>query len=235
MLSQLSCNVQLSKMKLLYPLVSADIALFSLVDGRLAVLLGRRENAPERNHWALPGGVLDPEVDASLEETARRVLKSKLCVDVPVLEQVLTVSGPDRDPRGYSVSTLFYALLPSDQVHALAGAKMNAVAWMAVDSLPPKLAFDHGKLLEAAITALRDKVERRVLPLHLLAAKFTLSEVQSACEAILGREVDKASFRRILKDDPSLVELPGEFHRGPQRPAQLYTRAKSFAFNFSGR
>lgn len=217
-------------MKELFPLVSADIALFSLVDGQLAVLLGKRSNVPGRGQWALPGGVLDPDADKSLEATARRILRTKMAVDVPVLEQVMTVSGPKRDPRGYSISTVFYALLPCDQVSAVAGDKTSEVKWAAVATLKDKLAFDHNTLLDAATLSLRDKVKRRILPLHLLPEKFTLTDVQNACKSILGRELDKASFRRQIKDEPSLVELPGEFLRGPQRPAQLYSRAPSFNF-----
>lgn len=217
-------------MRDLFPLVTTDIALFSLVAGDLVVLIGKRANAPSRGRWALPGGVLNPEIDRSLEETARRILCNKMGVEVPVLEQVITVSGPKRDPRGYSVSTLFYALLPCDLVQAVAGDKTEEVIWATVDDIRTDLAFDHNRLLEAATLALRDKVARRILPLHLLPAKFTLTDVQRASEAILGHTLDKAAFRRLLKDENALIPLPGEFLRGPQRPAQLYARSSAFRF-----
>jgi 8-oxo-dGTP diphosphatase len=66
--------------------------------------------------------------------------------------------------------------------------------------------------------------------LHLLPAKFTLTDLQRACEAILGRELDKGAFRRKIADQPTLVLVPGEYVRGPQRPAQLYRAAADFSF-----
>ena len=77
---------------------------------------------------------------------------------------------------------------------------------------------------------LRDKLHQGALPLHLLPEKFTLTEVQRACEAVLGRTMDKGAFRRLIKDEPDLLLLPGEFLRGPQRPAQLYRASDDFRF-----
>ncbi len=214
----------------LYPLVSADVALFSIERERLRVLLVRRAVEPEVGRWALPGAVLKPDVDAGLENTARRALREKIGLEVPYLAQVHTYSGRNRDPRGFSVSVLFYALLPLDQVPAVAGSKTEAVAWR--DPLRPGsgLAFDHAQHISAALATLREKVERRALPLHLLPAKFTLTRLQRTVEAILGHEVEKSAFRRRLKGDRSLQEVQGEFERGVQRPAQLYRAASEFRF-----
>ena len=108
----------------LFPLVSVDVALFSIVEGSLRVLLVQRAQAPESMRWALPGGVLKPDIDANLESTARRVMRNKVCVEIPHLEEVQTFSGPDRDPRGWSVSVLYWALLPYDQINELVKDKV---------------------------------------------------------------------------------------------------------------
>lgn len=219
-----------SKVRELFPLVSADVALFSIERERLRVLLVQRANAPEQGRWALPGGVLKPDVDASLEDTARRFLREKVGLTVPYLEQVHAYSGPGRDPRGWSISVLFYALLPLDQVPAVAGSKTEAVAWRDPSRPGPALAFDHAHHISAALAALREKVERHALPLHLLPSKFTLTQLQRTVEAILARELEKSGFRRRLKAETSLEEVPGEFERGVQRPAQLYRAADAFVF-----
>ena len=216
--------------KLLYPIVTADVALFSLQEQRLRVLLIQRANKPTPGGWALPGGVLKPELDGSLDHTALRILATKTRVALPHLEQVATHSGPDRDPRGWSVTTLYYALLPSDQVPAVAGDKTESIEWCDPERPGHRLVFDHRQLLAEALHTLRDKVERGALPLHLLPAKFTLTELQRACEAILGHELDKGAFRRQIKDAPQLVAVEGEFLRGAQRPAQMYRAAVGFAF-----
>lgn len=217
-------------MKKLFPLVTADIALFTLIDWELHVLLVERENDPAPDRWALPGGILRPDLDGSLDETAIRVLKSKVGVDVRYLEQVTTVGGPDRDPRGWSISTAYYALLPGELVPAAAGTSVKTIAWCAPVEIQDQLAFDHGFLLNQALTRLRRKVRQGALPLHLLSEKFTLTDVQRACEAVLGTRLDKGAFRRLIKDEPALRLLPGEFLRGPQRPAQLFEAVPDFRF-----
>lgn len=217
-------------MKQLFPLVTADIALFTVHDHSLRVLLVQRASDPQSGGWSLPGGVLKPVEDRSLDDTARRVLLSKTGVNVPFLDQVATFSGPDRDPRGWSLSVLYYALLPRDQIAAVAGAKTDAVAWADAFAPDRALAFDHSQLVASALAKLRDKVDRAALPLHLLPERFTLTELQRTCEVILGRPLDKSAFRRRLKDEPGLVELAGEFLRGAQRPAQLYRVAQGFRF-----
>lgn len=214
----------------LFPLVSSDVALFSVDDGKLHVLLVKRAQAPFLGRWALPGAVLKPEVDVDLEATARRALRDKVSVEVPYLEQVGTFSGADRDPRGWSIGALFLALLPRDQVNAIVRSKVEAVKWADADHASRALAFDHGSQLSVALRTLRDKVDRYALPLHLLPERFTLTELQRSCEAILGRPLDKSVFRRRLKNSSDIVEVPDAYVRGAQRPAQLYRARDGFRF-----
>src|ERR1035437_6170318 len=94
-------------MKTLYPIVTADVALFTVIDDTLRVLLLQRKNDPQAGAWALPGKLLEPDEELSIEHTARRALAEKTRVAIQHLEQVSVFSGPDRDPRDYSVGVLF--------------------------------------------------------------------------------------------------------------------------------
>lgn len=216
--------------RMLHPLVSADVALFSVEQERLRVLLVQRTEAPAARQWALPGAILKPEEDADLHATACRALHEKIGVRVAHLAQVGAFSGDKRDPRDWSVSVLFYALLPADQLNVVASRGVEAVQWFDASDPACPLAFDHAELLGAALEMLRAKVERHALPLHLLPARFTLTALQRTSEAVLGRALDKSVFRRRLKDSEDLVELAGEFVIGPQRPAQLYRAREGFVF-----
>ena len=213
----------------LFPLVGVDIALFCVEDGRLQVLLVKRAEEPAAKQWALPGGILKPHLDNSLEAAARRVLAHKVSVELPLVEEVCTFSGPDRDPRGWSISVLFYSLLPRDKVNALVRNKVEALEWVDVTAPGHRLAFDHAQHLTAAVKKLRTKVQAGKLPLHLLPEKFTLTQLQRTIEAILGRELDKSSFRRQLKSSSDLVELD-DYERGAQRPAKLFCASATLSF-----
>ncbi|MCF8212079.1 MAG: NUDIX hydrolase [Rhodoferax sp.] len=222
----------------LYPSVMVDIAIFSVDESGLRVLLVHRANEPQKGLWALPGGFLKPDVDATLEAAARRVLIEKIGVDTPHLEEVCTFSGKDRDPRGWSISVLFFALLPRDQVQAVVKAKVDAVEWVDARNHGLAMAFDHSDHLNRAIDVLKRKVARHALPLHLMPTNFTMTALQRACEAILGLSLDKSVFRRRLKADiekqppeiPDLVEVAGATETGHQRPAQLYKAREGFVF-----
>ena len=217
----------------LFPLVLVDVALFSIVEDGLRVLLVRRAQEPELRRWALPGGILKPEIDTDLESAERRIMRSKVSVEIPHLEEVKTFSGPDRDPRGWSVSVLYWALLAYDQVNELARDKVEKLDWFDAKNPGHKLAFDHADHLTEALHVLRSRIGVRqpALPLHLMPEKFTLTALQKTCQSILGREIDKAAFRRRLKDSPDLVELTGEMQRGAHAPAQLYRARDGFTFS----
>ena len=213
----------------LFPLVLVDIALFCVDQRGLRVLVVRRADEPEKGRWALPGGILKPDIDVSLQDAALRVLREKVGVEIPHLEEVCTFSGPDRDARGWSIWVLFYALLPRNEIEAVGKKKVEALDWSDAARPAQKLAFDHAAQLRRALATLRDKVERHALPLHLMPEKFTLTDLQRTCEAILGRELDKSVFRRRLKGSEDLLELD-EFERGAQRPAQLWKARVGFQF-----
>ena len=222
----------------LYPTVMVDIAIFSVDENGLRVLLVHRASEPQKGLWALPGGFLKPELDDNLEAAARRVLNEKIGVEASHLMEICTFSGKDRDPRGWSISVLFYALLPRDQVTAIVKTKVDAVEWMDARDHGLPMAFDHEVHLKKAIDVLQSKVARHALPLHLMPEQFTLTALQRTCEAILGQALDKSVFRRRLNADlekqpdqlPDLVEIVGAVETGHQRPAQLFRAKDGFVF-----
>lgn len=216
--------------ELLHPFVTVDIALFVMDQQALKVLLVKRSEAPELRRWALPGGALRPAVDADLAAAARRVLREKLGLEIAHLQEVCSFSGRERDPRDWSVSMLYYALFPMDRLRPDALSKVQDWEWVDPEKPGRRMAFDHRQQLAVALGQLRQKVERHALPLHLMPRRFTLTELQQTCEAILGIRLDKSVFRRRLKSSDELMEMPGEFVRGSQRPAQVYEARETVQF-----
>jgi 8-oxo-dGTP diphosphatase len=209
------------------PLVTVDVAVFAVRDGRLQVLLARRrkESAePFPDRWALPGGFVDVARDADLEACAMRKLREKTGVATPYLEQLGSWGSATRDPRGWSTTHAYFALVPADEIVApRAGANAEDAAWHDVAALGVRetLAFDHAEILATALERLRGKVEYTSLPAFLLPREFTLTELQRAYETVLGRALEKSAFRtRILATD--LVTPVAKVRQGPNRPAQLY-------------
>src|SRR5215218_10838700 len=89
--------------------LSADPVVFTLLDGRLCVLLARRLEEPQRGMFALPGGFVGES--ESPGQTAERKLREKTGVGSVHLEQLRTYADPDRDPRGWLPSIAYMALV----------------------------------------------------------------------------------------------------------------------------
>lgn len=207
------------------PFTRLEINALSLIDGELQVLLARRAEAPHAGKWALPGGVLRIDVDTSLDAAAQRVMRERLGLGLPFLRQLCAVGGPTRDPRApWALSIVYRALVQAEKVKPLAGKRIEALAWRPVDDAiaDPGLAFDHALLVSQAVDSSRAEIERLELPVGFLPDQFTLGELQSTCEQLLGRRLDKSSFRRKLADRQLVEPVEGAMKTGANRPAQIY-------------
>lgn len=120
------------------------------------VLLIKRAHQPFKNEWAFPGGFVDE--NESLEDAAARELAEETGVSGIQLEQAGAFGDPGRDPRGHTVSVIFAGVL-EDRRAANAADDASEAAWHSAVH-PPKMAFDHNKILAATIERLRN--ERRI-------------------------------------------------------------------------
>jgi 8-oxo-dGTP diphosphatase len=196
--------------------VAVDVAVCTVRDRALQVLLAQTTSGPFLGAWALPGGLVRD--DESLDEAAARELFERTGMDDVYLEQLYTFGQPDRDPAARVVSVAYVGLIP----HAgrFPGALAHPIAWYPVRRIPP-LAYDHGDVVRTAVARLRAKLQYTNLVYTLLPAAFTLSELQAAYEAILGRRLDRRNFRKKILSTDLLAAL-GRQRRGAHRPATLY-------------
>lgn len=202
-----------------HPAVTVDIAIFSLRNDALNVLLIKRAGEPFRGEWALPGGFV--EIDESLEHAAARELKEETGVDAGYLEQLYTYGQPDRDPRERVISVAYFALIPSDQIELKAASDAEGVGWFEIDRVPG-LAFDHARILTMAHERLSAKLDYSTIVFQLMPDTFTMSELRLVYEQITRTPIDKRNFaKRILALE--VIEATGEEKRdGAHRPAKLY-------------
>jgi 8-oxo-dGTP diphosphatase len=208
------------------PLTTVDVVIFGIHLGTLNVLLVQRPAAsaePYPRLWALPGGFVDGAKDPDLLSCAKRKLREKTSVDASYLEQLGSWGSATRDPRGWSATHVYFALLSAEDVHLRPGGNASDSRWFPIDGqrIKETLAFDHVDILKAAVIRLRNKVEYTSLPAFLMPHEFTLTELQKIYEILLGRPVEKKSFRtRVLATD--LLEAVGRRKEGANRPAQMY-------------
>lgn len=207
-------------------ILTVDTVLLTLKDDKLHVALFKRDRQPFQDCWALPGGYIHEQEDSDTHAAALRVLKSKTNIEPPYLEEFGTVSGPIRDPRGWSLTVVYYALVP-------ASALSEAVTLFPVNSLET-IAFDHGAIVERVVERVRSKASYSSLPVFLCAEPFTIPELHATYEAVLEETQDMSSFRRKLDDMQLLEALPGQLRTtGRNRRAQLYKLSEPFKHRLS--
>jgi 8-oxo-dGTP diphosphatase len=120
------------------PLATVDVIIER--DGQ--IVLVRRRHPPLG--WALPGGFVDP--GESVAQAARREAKEETGLDVALTELLGVYSDPKRDPRGhYTISTVFIGQASGTPV---GGDDAAGARFVAVDALPPDIAFDHATIID---------------------------------------------------------------------------------------
>ncbi|MEU4800530.1 NUDIX domain-containing protein [Streptomyces sp. NPDC023327] len=215
--------------------VTVDLAVFTIREGALHVLLVERGEEPYAGRWALPGGFLLP--DESAESAAQRELAEETgLADVGGLhlEQVRTYSAPDRDPRMRVVSVAFAALV-ADPPQVCGGGDAARAAWLPYHPAAYRpLAFDHDRILADAHERVGAKLEYTGLATAFCPPEFTLGELRQVYEAVWGAELDPANFRRKVVGTAGLVEaVPGaaRLTGGRGKPAALYRAGTATALH----
>ena len=213
--------------------VAVDVAIVTCHGHHLKALLVRRTEHPALGRWALPGGFV--ALDESLGDAAARVLAKKAQLREVFLEQLYTFGAPNRDPRTRVLSVAYYALVDHARLPAPDDARKMAaleVDWegetggparaLDADGQPLELAFDHGDILGMAVKRLRGKLDYAPIGFELLPESFTLRALQRVHETILGRTLNKDSFRRRMLQSGEVVPTGNREVEVGHRPAELY-------------
>jgi len=179
------------------PALTADTALFSIIDKDLKILLIKRGNPPFQDKWALPGGFVDPGEE--IRVAAERELEEETGVKYENLEQVQTFGTPGRDPRGRTVSVVYFALADSSGLKTQADTDAKEVAWVSVNDLP-ELAFDHAEIIKYTIKVLRQKLENTPAVKSIMPGEFNLDRLREVYEVILNKTFEPEVFKRKIAE-----------------------------------
>ena len=181
--------------------INIDVVLLAPTGGRLAVFAPQED----RGRRTLPGGA--PRAGESLDTAAARIARAALGSAVAWLEQVGTRIEGD-------VATVLFAGL-------VVQPETSEESW-----IPRERAASLGatgrRLVDEAAAAAGIWLDRTPVAFKLLPGSFTLSELQEVYEAILGRSLHKASFRRALQSARLVTPTREWRSEGRGRPAQLY-------------
>ena len=137
------------------PSVTVDLVVVARQPAGLKILLVRRRKPPFQGCWALPGGFVNPH--EPLEMAARRELFEETGITPQRMEQLCAVGTPGRDPRGWTITIVYMAVVGKDEAdtfHLQPGSDAEEAGWFDTNELP-QLAFDHDDIIDHALNHLR--------------------------------------------------------------------------------
>lgn len=211
--------------------VSVDCIIFGFDEGKLKILIGKRQMDPGRGEWSLYGGFVSSE--ESVDDAAARTLYELTGLRNIFMRQVGAFGNVDRDPGERVVSIAYYALINvkdyDDDLRLSHGVK-----WMDINEIP-QLYSDHNEMVSKARRMMQQKLAQEPIGFRLLPSLFTLTQLQHLYEAVNGAELDKRNFRKRIKDMDFIEKTELMDKTSSKRGAYLYrfnNRAYNDAPNF---
>ena len=225
--------------------LSIDCVAFGFHQNELKVLLQKPVNLDK---WALLGGFVKQDED--LETTANRVLLERAAVKDIKLHQFKVFSDPNRYDESYVNRLLsldaiskdledwflqrfitigYYALVEFSKVTPLPDALSDQCEWISIHEIP-EMIIDHDIILEQALKALRKHLRIRPIGKGLLEEKFTMTELRTLYETILGEELDRRNFQRKMLSF-GIIEKLDEVRLGGAHKAPFLYRFNDEIYN----
>ena len=214
--------------------VTVDVAVFTIRDDTLHVLLIRRGQDPFKGHFALPGGFVKPDED--LDQAAARELAEETGLRDGSwhLEQLGSYGAPDRDPRMRVVTVAYWAIC-ADLPGLRAGGDAAAAMLKPVEEIElgyVSLAFDHERIVRDAVERTRSKLEYTALAAKFCPPEFTIAQLRRVYEAVWRTHLDPGNFQRSVQESGAFRKLgasaPSFRSRRGRRAALWSVRGSTF-------
>lgn len=238
------------------PHISVDCVIFGFSSSQLKVLLIKREYTDssgkiQQDH-KLPGDFI--AINEDLDLAAGRTLEEFTGLKDIYLQQFAFFGKPDRIYRKVDIEWLnsttghdiqrvvtaaYYSLINITESSSESAIKNNA-AWIDIQQVPD-LAFDHYAIIMKGLAHLQLTLRHEPIGFKLLPEKFTIRELQSLYEVILGCTMDNRNFRKKILKSKYLVQLEEKQSGVAHKPAYYYRFDKniyekhtkeSLGFNF---
>jgi len=217
--------------------IAYDSVIFGFSGDALKILIMEYHNT---GLFALPGGFVKMEED--LDSAVLRGLRERTGLTNIFLEQFYTFGSVSRFQPGVMdailkandhdtpenqwlkerfISVAYYALINYKEVVPRPDALSDSCAWYSIDELP-SLIQDHKSIVLKAIDTLRLNLHRKVVGINLLPEKFTMNELQTVYEKIMGQSMRRTTFQRTMLATNMLVRQEKRFSGGAHKAPYLY-------------
>ncbi|MFW5755222.1 MAG: NUDIX hydrolase [Tangfeifania sp.] len=172
------------------------------------------------DYWGLIGTHLPIEED--LDGYAKKMLQITTGLDNLYLKQVKTFGSPRRVPHYRVLTVAYYALINPDYHDLQLSPLAKSVKWFDINNLPHVI-FDVKEIIEQSLKKLREEAQYHPVGFHLLPEKFTLTQLQTLYEVILGEKLDTRNFRKKIQNMGLLIDTNEKQTNVAHRAARLYS------------
>jgi len=187
---------------------------------QIKILFEKNPALGSDNYWGLIGTHLPMEED--LDGYAKKILQTTTGLDDVYLKQVKTFGSPARVPHYRVLTVAYYSLINPDYHDLKLSPLAKSVKWFDIDDIP-NVIFDVKEIINAALKKLREEAQYHPVGFHLLPEKFTLTQLQSLYEVILGEKLDTRNFRKKIQNMNLLIDTQEKQKNVAHRAAKLYT------------
>jgi ADP-ribose pyrophosphatase YjhB (NUDIX family) len=199
-------------------LVSVDCVIFGFSEKNLKLLIQKRPYEPNAGELSLIGGFVKNNENVS--DAASRVLTEFTGLQNVYMQQLGVFGDVERDPGERVISVVYYALIDVGEYNEKLSEEHNA-QWVSVEDVP-KLCFDHNDMVNKARSALKKRINTEPIGFNLLPKYFTLSQLQTLHESILGTTIDKRNFRRSILNRDLVLKTDMIDKKSSRRGAALF-------------
>lgn len=201
-----------------------DVVNFCVVNGRLNVILWKRDKEPEMGVYALPGVIINGySMDNDMNDAVNRVFNDRLKIEYSHIEQVKTVGNNLRDQRGWSQSTVYMSISVFKE---LDNDSLKMVDYESIENETFKVPFDHRDLIISAKERLLSKSTYCSLPIMFLPKEgFTISQLVEVYQACVSEKVQAITVRKRVEFLQKLgdIQLTDEKLHGKGRAQLIYS------------
>jgi len=187
---------------------------------QIKILFEKNPALGSDNYWGLIGTHLPLEED--LDGYAKKILQTTTGLDDVYLKQVKTFGSLERVPHYRVLTVAYYSLINPDYQDLKLSPLAKSVKWFDIDDIP-NVIFDVKEIIDAALKKLREEAQYHPVGFHLLPEKFTLTQLQSLYEVILGEKLDTRNFRKKIQNMKLLIDTQEKQKNVAHRAAKLYT------------
>lgn len=222
-----------------HPGFSVDCVILTFHDGRIKVLLAKRDVM--NHYWVLPGGFMFKDEDADV--TASRVLEVNTGLTDVYMKQFYLFSDPkrtiieqnreileqnkvaeDEDNQWFLkrfVSLGYYGLTRYEKMQGLV-QESDILKWFDIEVLP-ELYSDHANIIHTAFDTIKTLLPAIPVAYELLPEKFTMFELRKIYEIILDKAFDRRNFQRKALMNGNILQLDERKKSNAYNPPILYS------------